>query len=129
MFDDNALIENIDNHNFRVCVTGREYTLQKIKSELYYPTYKVDEIVQYRPRDEKGDPFNWVDAMVTQQVPPALIDNQWCPQYHLSAVIEDLQVTDEKLGTIQTSHIRNKGWRDYLLTSLHKDKKKAITYS
>ena len=80
LLNENAVIESIDNHNFTLYVTGREYNMYKIKSELSYPKYKAGEIVQYRPRDEDGGPFIWSDAVVKQPVPPILIDNQWCDQ-------------------------------------------------
>ena len=62
--------------------------------------------------------------MISKRVPPARINNQWCPLYELSTVGEDLEPTPNVLGIFQIVHIRNKGWRDCLLTYLHKDKNK-----
>ena len=124
LLDENVVIEKMDNHTLTVYVTGREYPVTKLKSELEFPIFEVGEIVQYRPPDEDCGPFVWRDAMVSKRVPPARINNQWCPLYELSAVGEDLQPTPNIIGIFQIVHIRNKGWRDYLLACLAKDKNK-----
>ena len=124
LLDENVVIEKMDNHTLTVYVTGREYPVTKLKSELEFPIFEVGEIVQYRPPDEDCGPFVWRDAMVSKRVPPARINNQWCPLYELSAVGEDLQPTPNVIGIFQIVHMRNKGWRDYLLACLAKDKNK-----